>query len=78
MQTYLVSSQATSLGRGIVVPILLIRKAAWLAAVAFPQEQEIALSFNAPELQAVLISAVGLFFPLDGARNAIGIRQFRG
>jgi len=72
MQSYLLSSQAISVGCQIVVVVFLVRKAGWLASIVFPVEQEVSLSLSARDLQAALFSVVGLYFVLDGARHALG------
>ena len=69
--SYALSSQAISLGCQIIVVVFLLRKAEWLASLVFPIEQAMSVSFGAPELRAVLFSAIGLYFVLDGFRHAV-------
>jgi hypothetical protein len=69
---YFISSQAISVGCGIVAAAFLTRQADWLASLVFPQEQETGVLFSAENLQSILFSAVGLYFVLDGFRHALG------
>jgi hypothetical protein len=73
MEAYFLSSQAISIGCSIIVVLFLFRKAAWLASLVFPAEQELGLGFTADDLRAVLFAAVGLYFLIDGLRYVIGI-----
>jgi hypothetical protein len=68
---YALSSQAIGLGCQIIVVVFLLRKAEWLASLVFPTEQGVNVSFGAPDLRAVLFSAIGLYFVLDGFRHAV-------
>lgn len=72
MGAYFLSSQLISIGCSIAVVVFLVRKAGWLASLVFPAEKDVGLSFTAADLQAVLFSAVGLYFLLDGLRHALG------
>ncbi len=72
MRQYAISAQALSLGCQVVIGTFLVRKAGWLAEIVFPVEQEAAFSFGAADFQAILFSAVGLYFLLDGGRHLLG------
>ena len=83
VEQFALSSHAISLGCEIVIAVFLIRKAAWLAAIVFPVEQEAGVSVSATDLQAILFSAVALYFLLDGVRHVLGsgyqlLRRLRG
>jgi hypothetical protein len=72
MQKFSVASYAISFGCELVIAIFLIRKAGWLSEIVFPVEQTAGFTFGAQDLQAVLFSAIGLYFVLDGTRHLAG------
>ena len=72
MAPYVLSSEAISLGGEIAVAIFLISKASWLASIVFPEEREATVAVDATQLQAILFSAIGLYFLLEGGRHVVG------
>jgi hypothetical protein len=72
MEQFALSSSAISIGCQIVIAAFLMSKSGWLAEVVFPVEQELHLTMSAEAFRAVLFSAVGLYFLLDGIRHIVG------
>jgi hypothetical protein len=66
------SSQLISLGCEIAIAWFLMSKAAWLATIVFPIEQESGISIGAGELRTVLFAAIGLYFLLEGIQLLAG------
>jgi hypothetical protein len=71
MSQFALSSSVISLGCEFVIAVFLVRKAAWLASIVFPVEQETAISISGSDLQAILFSTVGLYFLVDGIRRLV-------
>jgi hypothetical protein len=69
MKSYAVSANAITLGCDIVIAIFLVAKSGWLAELVFPVEEQAAFSFGKDDLQAVLFSAIGLYFLIVGLQN---------
>jgi hypothetical protein len=72
MRQYALSASAISLGCEVVIAIFLIAKAGWLAEIVFPVEEQAGFSFGRDDLQAVLFSAIGLYFLIIGLRAIVG------
>jgi hypothetical protein len=72
MRQYALSASAISLGCEVVIAIFLIAKAGWLAEIVFPVEEQAGFSFGRDDLQAVLFSAIGLYFLIIGLRAIAG------
>ncbi|HEX4438548.1 MAG TPA: hypothetical protein VH854_00665 [Thermoanaerobaculia bacterium] len=72
MRGLYVSGQAISLACEILIFVLLMRRADWLARVVFPLETELGTSIGAAELRSVLFAAIGLYFLIAGARGCVG------
>jgi hypothetical protein len=66
------SSRAISLGCEVAVALFLVTRAAWLASIVFPREQEFSPTVSAEDFRALLFASVGLYFVLDGARHIVG------
>ena len=69
---FVLSSSATSLGLQIVVAVFLVSRAAWLAEIVFPIEQDLTLSLGPADFRAILFATVGLYFLIDGGRRLVG------
>ncbi len=72
MRQFSLSASAISLGCEIVIAIFLIVKASWLAEVVFPVEEQANFSISSGDFQAVLFSAIGLYFLIIGLRQIAG------
>jgi hypothetical protein len=72
MRQFSLSASAISLGCEIVIAIFLISKASWLAGIVFPAEEQVHFSISSGDLQAVLFSAIGLYFLIVGLRQIAG------
>jgi len=72
MRQYALSASAISLGIEVVIAIFLISRSGWLAEIVFPVEQQANFSFGKDDLQAVLFSAIGLYFLIIGLRAIAG------
>ena len=72
MRNFAWSASAISLGCEIVIAIFLIAKSGWLAEIVFPVEEQASFSFSSQDLQAVLFSAIGLYFLIIGLRQIAG------
>jgi hypothetical protein len=72
MRNFAVSASAMSLACEIVIAVFLIAKASWLAGIVFPVEEQVHLSVSRGDLQAILFSAIGLYFLIIGLRQVVG------
>jgi len=72
MAKFAVSSQLISLGCQVAIAWFLVAKAAWLATIVFPVEQESGIAIGAGELRKVLFGAIGLYFLLEGIQLLAG------
>src|SRR5262245_31776356 len=66
MRQFAIGSNAISLGCQIVISAFLILKSTWLAELVFPVEQPTGIAISSRDLQAILFSAIGLYFLLTG------------
>jgi hypothetical protein len=70
--TYAVTADAIAFACEVLIFVFLMRKAEWLATVVFPVEAELGTGITGPDLRAVLFSAVGLYFVIDGGQSTVG------
>ena len=69
---YAVSAEAIAFACEVIIFVFLMRKSEWLATVVFPVEAELGVGTTGPDLRAVLLAAVGLYFVIDGGKSTVG------